>query len=159
MCGAIRFKIGERVKKLVDDLPATRSLRVRCVHASVRRHKMDFDIDGASQSTVSAPSLSWWMMKNLWQQGVPDERHLRLSIADTFLLEDGHLMYWYFTSANSGLVLKVGGPRRSAGVPRVTCSRGSGCCIRFSCAWSSYLYGRLRCDVCCPKIQSSTGRA
>lgn len=65
----------------------------------------DDDID--SQTSVFAPSLSWWMMKSLWQQGVPDDRHLRLALLDTVLLEDGHLMYWYFTSSKSGRVLKV----------------------------------------------------
>lgn len=70
---------------------------------------MEDDADDDSQSWALSRSLSWWMMKNLWQHGVPDERHLRVSVADTFLLEDGHLMYWYFTSSKSGRVFKVGG--------------------------------------------------
>ena len=66
------------------------------------------DVDGEEDSQLSAftCSLSWWMMKSLWKEGLPDEK-LRLSVADTFLLKDGHLECWYFTSSKSGRVLKV----------------------------------------------------
>ena len=55
--------------------------------------------DSQSVTFSTSPSLSWWMMESLW--------HARLSVPDTFLLQDGHLVEWYFTSAASGKVLKV----------------------------------------------------
>lgn len=66
------------------------------------------DVDGEEDSQFSAftSSLSWWMMKSLWKEGMPDEK-LRLLVADTFLLKDGHPECWYFTSSKSGRVLKV----------------------------------------------------
>lgn len=64
--------------------------------------------DGEADSQVSevAGSLSWWMMKNLWHESVPDKK-LRLSLVDTILLQDGHVLHWFFTSSKSGSVLKV----------------------------------------------------
>lgn len=74
-----------------------------------QQEKMDDERDAESQGSNFAPlSLSCWMMRSLWQQGVSEDRHLRVGIADTVLLEDGHLVCWYFTSSKSGLVLKVG---------------------------------------------------
>ncbi|CAN0183195.1 unnamed protein product, partial [Laminaria digitata] len=66
---------------------------------------MDADGEEDSQFSAFTSSLSWWMMKSLWKEGLPDEK-LRLSVADTFLLKDGHLECWYFTSSKSGRVLK-----------------------------------------------------
>lgn len=67
---------------------------------------MEEDRDAESQ-TSSSHSSSWWMMKNLWRKGASDERRFQASIADTCLLEDGHPLYWYFTSSKSGRILKV----------------------------------------------------
>lgn len=63
---------------------------------------MDDDGDEDSQSELTG-SLSWWMMKSLWKE----DSKLRLLVADTILLQDGHLLHWLFTSSKSGRVLKV----------------------------------------------------
>lgn len=93
-----------------------RILYTTCAHEEAGLHSfkhterdlMDEERDIESQASTYSPlCLSWWMMRNLWQQGVSEERHLRVNIVDTVLLEDGHLTCWYFTSAKSGLVLKV----------------------------------------------------
>ncbi|CAM9726505.1 unnamed protein product, partial [Hapterophycus canaliculatus] len=62
---------------------------------------MDDDGDEDSQSEL-AGSLCWWMMKSLWKE----DSKLRLLLADTILLQDGHLLHWLFTSSKSGRVLK-----------------------------------------------------
>ncbi|CAM9830500.1 unnamed protein product [Scytosiphon promiscuus] len=62
---------------------------------------MDDDGDDDSQSELEG-SLSWWMMKSLWRE----DGKLRLLLADTTLLQDGHIMHWLFTSSKSGRVLK-----------------------------------------------------
>ena len=67
---------------------------------------MDADGEEDSQFSAFTSSLSWWMMKSLWKEGMPDQK-LTLSMADTFLLKDGHPQSWYFTSDKSGRVLKV----------------------------------------------------
>lgn len=68
---------------------------------------MDDDREVDSQSEVVVGSLSWWMMKSLWQEDTLPEQKLRLSLPDTVLLQDGHLLHWFFTSAKSGNILKV----------------------------------------------------
>lgn len=68
----------------------------------------DMEFDRESESQVSEPHCpSWWMMKNLWQREVTRGRHLQISLADTCLLEEGHLVCWYFTSPKNGYILKV----------------------------------------------------
>ncbi|CAM9864349.1 unnamed protein product [Ectocarpus sp. 12 AP-2014] len=67
---------------------------------------MDDDGEVDSQSEVVVGSLSWWMMKSLWQEDTLPEQKLRLSLPDTVLLQDGHLLHWFFTSAKSGNILK-----------------------------------------------------
>lgn len=74
----------------------------------IQADNMDDERDADSQtSNFISLSLSCWMMRSLWQKGVSEDRHIRVGIADTVLLEDGHLVCWYFTSSKSGLVLKV----------------------------------------------------
>lgn len=68
---------------------------------------MDDDGEVDSQSEVVVGSLSWWMMKSLWKEDTLPEQKLQLSLPDTVLLQDGHLLYWFFTSAKSGNILKV----------------------------------------------------
>ncbi|CAN0342759.1 unnamed protein product, partial [Pylaiella littoralis] len=66
---------------------------------------MDDDGDVESQLSEVVGSLSWWMMKNLWHESLPDEK-LRLSMVDTILLQDGHVLHWFFTSSKSGSILQ-----------------------------------------------------
>lgn len=93
-CGAMRDKVTPRgVHSCCDARRASSCTVLRA---------MDDDVDDDSQSEL-AGSLSWWMMKSLWKE----DSKLRLLLADTILLEDGHLMHWLFTSSKSGRVLKV----------------------------------------------------
>lgn len=71
------------------------------------RRAMDEDGEVDSQSELSPCSLSCWMMKNLLHQETTPNERLSLSLADTVLLQDGHLFHWLFTSSKSGRVVKV----------------------------------------------------
>lgn len=78
----------------------------RKLESQKERENMEYERDTESNASY-LQSSPWWMMRSLWKKEISDERHLQASVVDSFLVEHGHPVCWYFTSSKTGRVLKV----------------------------------------------------